>query len=144
MLPDFPEIKRYLRKTFLLTIEKEMRKNGLLSQIAVHETHEGNAFKLTSAEGFLQEGKYKELSSKFEIPREEMISKGPEAYLDKAVQIAKDISGEREKQIFEKMDEVTKMTRNIVNAESKPLSPDLILSALDKIAIDFDELARAR
>ena len=42
-------------------------------------------------------------------------------------------------QIFKKMDEATQKTGNILDVKSQPLSPDLVLEALKKVSIDFDE-----
>ena len=79
MLPDYPEIKNYLRKEFILSVEKA-QKDPLLSLIPVHVVHEGNAFSVKSVNGFSQEGVYEELAAKWEVSREEMMTKGPEVY----------------------------------------------------------------
>jgi hypothetical protein len=139
MLPDYPEIKKYLRREFILSLEKD-RKDPLLSTIPVHVIHEGNIFSTTSVDGFSQEGAYKEIAAKWEVSREEMMTQGPEAYFSSAEKVAKELDKQKAKQLIEKIEEATQRTGNIVDAKSKPLSPDLILSALDKIAIDFDEL----
>lgn len=139
MLPDYPEIKRFLRKEFILSLDR-LQNNPLLETIPVHIIHEGDAFSVTSVNGFSQEGAYRKIAAKWEISREEMMTKGPEAYLSRTEQVAKELNDQKAKQLIEKMEEVTQRTGNVVDAKSKPLSPDLILSALDKIAIDFDEL----
>ena len=138
MLPDYPEIKNYLRRQFILSVEKT-QKDPFLSLIPVHFVHEGNAFSVTSVDGFSQEGVYKEIAAQWQVSREEMITKGPEVYFSAAEKISQEFNKQKAKQLMDKMDEATQKTGNVIDAKSKPLSPDLILSALDKIAIDFDE-----
>lgn len=56
----------------------------------------------------------------------------------KIPEVAKEFVKERSKLVFEKMEEVTQKTGNVVNANS-PITPQIILDALEKIQFDFDE-----
>ncbi len=143
MLPDYPETKRHLQKEFVAAIRKETKKDPFISMIHFRESYEGNSFRFTTDDGFSQTGGYKEISTKFEISKDEIVKKGPDAYFSRIPQIAKDWIALQSRLLFQKMDEVTKKTGNIVDAKSKPLSPELILAALDKIAISFDEFGNA-
>mgnify|MGYP005842212155 CR=1 FL=1 len=139
MLPDYPKTKRYLRKEFVAAVQKETSKNPLISMIKFREIHEGNTFQLTTDDGFSQKGKYKEMAVPFEISKEEMVARGPEAYFSKVEQIAKEMGTQHSQKLSRMMDEITEVTGNKVDAKSKPLSPELILTALEKVAISFDE-----
>ena len=140
MLPDYPKIKKDLQKRFSDAIKEEIQKDPLLSSLRVRMVNEGNAVVSSSVEGFTQKIEYKEISAKFEIKNEEIIEKGPIAVFSRVKQIAREIGGQQSQMFIKKMDEVTQRTGNVVNAKARPLSPQLILEALEKIAIDFDEL----
>jgi len=143
VFPDYPATKRHLQKEFTAAIRKETKKDPLISLIHVRQSYEGNAFTFTTDDGFSQTGTYKELSTKFEISNDEILKRGPEAYFSRVPQIAKEWVEKESRLLFQMMDEVTERTGNVVNAESKPLSPELILAALDKVAISFDEFGNA-
>lgn len=139
MLPDYPKIKKYLEKKFTDAIKREIQKDPLLSSLRVRIVNEGNAVVSSSIEGFSERIEYKKISAKFEIKNEEIIEKGPNVYFSRVKQIAEEIGGQQSQMFIKKMDEVTQRTGNVVNAKARPLSPQLILEALEKIAIDFDE-----
>ena len=62
-----------------------------------------------------------------------MIKRGPDLYLEKAKEVATQLREQEAKNLFEKMSEVTeKKTGNVVDAKSKPLSPETILDTLRK------------
>jgi hypothetical protein len=84
-------------------------------------------------------GSYQEISTKFEISKEELLKSGPEAYFSRVPQIAKEWSEKQAQLFFKKMDEIVEATGNVVDAKSRPLSPSLYLAALDTVAMSFDE-----
>jgi hypothetical protein len=139
VLPDYPEAKKHLQKEFIKALRKESEKDPIINMIHVRRSYEGNAFEFETEDGFSQSGSYKLLASKFEISKDEVIEKGPDAYFLRIPQIAKEWIDKQSRLLFQKMEEVTAATGNIVDAKSKPISPELILAALDKIAINFDE-----
>ena len=142
MLPDYPKTKRYIQKRFQNLIQKEIRDNPLLSLIKYRDVHEGSTYSITSEDGYTQKGAYKNISAisaKFEISQEEMILKGPEALFSRVRQIAEEMINQSHHDFVKVMEEATERTGNIVDAKSKSFSPELILAALDKVSIDFDE-----
>ena len=143
VLPDYPKTKRYLQKEFTAAIKKETKKDPIISMIHFRESYEGDTFKFTTEDGFSQTGTYEEISTKFEITKDEVVKRGPEAYFSRVQKIGEEWIELQSRLLFQKMNEVTEITGNIVDAKSKPLSPELILAALDKVAISFDEYGNA-
>jgi len=139
MLPDYPSIKREIKKKFLEAVEKEIQKDPLLSKIKLHHVHEGDSLTSSSIDGYSESVEYKTMAVNFKITKEEIINKGPDAFFSKVDEIAKEIVKQQSQLLFNKVEKVTERTGHIVDAKSKPLSPQLILEALEKIAIDFDE-----
>ena len=139
MLPDYPSIKKGLEQKFLEAIENEIKKDPLISRIKLHQILEGDKLTVSTIDGYSETADYKLLTSKFGIRIDEVIEKGPAVIFSKVPEIAKDIIKQQSKLIIEVVDKATQKTGNIVNAKSKPLSPELILEGLKKLAIDFDE-----
>lgn len=139
MLPDYPSIKKKIQKKFREAVKKEIQKDPLLSQIKTHQVNEGNILTSSSIDGYSESVEYKLISAKFEITKEEIINKGPDAFFSKVDELAKEMGKQQSQLVFNKMEEVTERTGQVVDAKSKPLSPQLILEALEKVAIDFDE-----
>jgi len=140
MLPDYPFIKEKIRKKLDEEIRKEIRKDPFLSHIRTQCVNEGNILTSTSVNGFSESVELKPiLAGGFEITEEEIIDKGPIALFSRIPEIARKIIDGRSRLLFEKMEEVTSRTGNIVDAKFQPLSPKIVLDALEKVEIDFDE-----
>lgn len=139
MLPDFAEIK----KLFIAKVNAEMRafirKEPILSQIKHYRHYEGNQMNSQSMDGNVHDSRYRELSSKFDITKEEIISGGYSAFMERALKTAEDIQGQQVRAIFKTISDVTEKTGNVVDGKGKPFSPEMFLESLDKIYIDFDE-----
>lgn len=139
MLPDYPSMKRKIQKKFGETIKKESQKDPLLSQIKRRLVHEGDVLTVSDIEGYSESVEHKLISAKLEIAKEEIINKGPDAFFSKVDKLAKEMAKQQSQLFFNKMEEVAERTGQVVDAKSKPLSPQLILQVLEKVAIDFDE-----
>lgn len=139
MLPDYPSIKKKIQKKFVEAIKKKIKKDPLLSQIRTRLVNEGDVITSSSIDGYSEIIELKLISAKLEITKEEVVRKGPDAFFSRVDEIAEEIAKQQSQSIFKKIGEVTERTGQIVNAKSKPLSPQLILEALEKVAIDFDE-----
>ena len=91
------------------------------------------------ADGYDDESPMKLIQSAFEISNEDLIKYGPKIVLDKADQVANEFIEQQSKAWVSKLDEITKVTGNIVDGEGKSLSPEVILKTLEKMHIDFRE-----
>lgn len=137
MLPDFPRLKEELQEKFLKSIQNEIRKDPILSQIKMSPIYEGNKLSVSTIDGYTQTSDYPKISSKFGAKHEEVIEKGPEVMFSKVHEIAQDIIKQQSRNLFKKMHEITEITGNALDAK-QPLSPELVLEALKQISIDFD------
>jgi len=90
-------------------------------------------------EGIIDETKFHDIGSEFTVPKEEIIEEGPEALMKHIDKLAEDILGQQGRIMFQKMHEITSITGNIAGSPNTPFGPDLLLEALSKIAVEFDE-----
>ena len=139
MLPDFPTVKKKIRDDFNKKIREKIDNAPFISQIGIKRVYEGNILTSSSMEGYTESGEYKRISSGFSVSPDEIIEKGAKAFFSQIDKISEELIKQQSQVIFKKMDEVTERTGNIVNAKGKGISPEIILEALEKVTIDFDE-----
>ncbi len=140
MLPDYPELKRKLNEKFEGMIKAEIEKEPLLSRIRKNIIHEGDALVVTSSDGYSSQTTYPTFESTFNISYDDLLRKGPEAYFEKKMAVAKDMASKLVGNVYAKMDEVTERTGNVVSGKKgEGITPHLILDLLEKMEINFDE-----
>jgi hypothetical protein len=143
MLPDFPKVKR----KYIEAIDRYPR--VLIQQdplfLGIREEHhfEGNRMLYGTMDGDINQGDYKVAKSESVIKREDIISKGVEAYLEQIRNAAEEMKRQKAETMFSKIREVTDRTGNVVNAKGRPLDFELYLEVLKKMWIDFDEDGKA-
>src|SRR5262249_20627157 len=103
--------------------------------------HEGHRWRIKTFDGNTDQGSLRKASGEVRISKQDIIRDGPAAFRKPFEEIASSIIGQQHKVLFEKLDEVTTATGNVVS-QPGPLTPELLLEALGKIAIDFDGQGR--
>jgi len=139
MLPDFPEVKKKIKKKFLAELETRLRKDELLSLIPNRRIYEGNTMTTITLDGYSDSDPISEIKSGFDISLEEEIEKGPYAVFERIDDVVEGLNSQKTGSIIKKMEEVTERTGNVVDAGGE-LTSDVYLSTLEKITIDFDEM----
>ena len=139
MFPSFIKTKFKLRNKFEKELRRQIREHQFL-KIPEQIIQEGHNLVTRSVDGFEDSDELKLIESGFKVSDEELIEKGPKAVFNKIPSIVEDMVAQRSRVIFEKMDEVTERTGNVIDGEGKELSPELIFNTLEKIEINFDEL----
>lgn len=139
MLPDFPEIKRKFIEVVNKYLRHLTRQDPLFSKI--HEEHhfEGDKMSSRTVSGEIDESGYKKFSSEFTISREDIISKGPKAFIENIEKVAEDLKKHKAELLFGKLNEATEKTGNIVDLKGQPFTFDHYLEIFEKIWIDFDD-----
>jgi hypothetical protein len=139
MLPDYPKLKRFARREFLLWTQREVPKVApLLGQISRTRQHEGKSARLVrldSSEAVLD---YPESSVSFQIERSEMRSFNMGRLQERLRQVARDMAEIQEKMMFNKISEAADEAGNVVDGKGAPLDADHFLEALEKIEMTFD------
>ena len=95
--------------------------------------------KVTDATGETEESNYELFSGALEVNHQDLIERGPIALVEGLKKLAEELSSQQSKMVFERLNQITAKTGNIVDAGGQAISPDLILQMLEKIEIDFNE-----
>jgi len=139
MLPDFPKIKRDLKKILDKYITSINEKNPILSGIKKEKHYEGSEMRLDRENGEVERNNYKEISSMISIKNDELIEKGFPAVLENFNEVAIEFNKQMNKMVYEKVEVAAKKSGNIINAEGKEFNFDMFMKMLEKISMDFDD-----
>ena len=127
MLPDFPKIKEKFKEAINHYLQNLIRQESFLSQIKEEHHFEGNKMSSGTKDGELDQSEYKEISGELSIKKEDIIAKGPMAFIENVCNTAEEIKKQKAKLVFEKLKEVTDKTGNVINGKGQPftgLSPE--------------------
>ena len=140
MLPDYPNLKQRLSKKFEDIIRKKIQEEPFLSQIRRSIIQEGHTLTITSLDGYSTKTDYQKFAAEFHIGFDEMIKKGPEAFFEKASAVSTDMASKMARHTIGVLEKVTKRTGNVVTGKKgEGITPKLILDAIEKMEISFDE-----
>jgi len=139
MLPDFPKIKGKFREAINRYLQDLVRQEPLLSQFRQERHFEGNKMSWKTVEGESKESSYEEISGELSVQREDVIAKGPVAFIENIQSIAEEMKRQQATFMLHKFKEVTDRTGQVVNGKGQPFTHELFMEALERIQIDFDE-----
>jgi len=140
MLPDFPEFKTELSKFILAKIRGKINnKDPLLASIRRFVQHEGRRFQYEQMpSGEVVEQPFEEASSEVETSVSEVPTLfGPN--LEKKLEdLANQTVSQMAKSFFKKVGEASEQAGTSVDAKGKPISPELLMEAMEKFQMEFD------
>ena len=139
MLPDFPKIKRKLEEEINLYLKQLIRQDSLFSQIREEHHFEGNRMSTKYEDGIIDSPGYEKISSEFRVKREDIITKGPGAFVENIQKMAESMKDKKAKLFFERIKEITEATGQVVNGKGQPITFEKIMELFEKMLIDFDD-----
>jgi len=116
---------------------KNFHRTSLLSSMKKQIHFEGDGFSIQDDE-IAKKSKYKEFSSSFEITNDDLLDKGPIAYIEGMLGAIEEMDRHGEKLVIDTMIEATEKTGNTLKHKGK-LTPDDILEMYKMASISFDE-----
>lgn len=140
MLPDFPTIKKKRHERLLHSanfLSRQLRPP--LGQIKTVIQHEGVDMHATSEDGFVQSDGYEKFEESLSLELKDLPCLTDEKWLEILRRITDAFATKQMKQMFCRMDEATESSGNVVSANGKPLSVDLVLEGLEKVEIPFED-----
>jgi len=109
----------------------------VLGQIPIRAQKEGRESSYQDEQGKIRKIDYQKKSVTISRHIEEARGMSLDEFIATAREPGTGMGNEMMKGLFEKLDEVTKETGNVVNAGGKGLTPDLFLDCLEKIQVDI-------
>lgn len=139
MLPDFPEFKTEIHKRFRSRYQEYV--NSQVPMMTVGRKryiHEGDRYTYSTVDGKIVDGTPKLVESAFSVSIEQVPSLGMQEIWHTITEPAEDMAKQMSQHLMEVMDNAVAASGNVVNAEGKEFSPDLLLQVMSKIHIEFD------
>jgi len=139
MLPDFPSIKRELKKVLSQFIDYINVDSPILSEIRKEKHYEGSGMSIDRENGEVEKTNYKEISSQLVIKNDDLIEKGFLAVLENFKNVATEFNKQMSKMLYEEVESAAKKSGNIIEAGGKEFNFDMFIEMLEKIGMDFDD-----
>jgi len=141
MLPDFPRAKKAVQRYFISQIDRRS-KGQLLDSFPNIRVHEGDGTAPFNRESADKDASI--IQARLEAKDEDVIRDGCRAFMSKIDATAKELETQKEKIVISAMGKAARATGNVTSAKGQPFSPHLILDALEKIEIEFDDKGKSK
>jgi hypothetical protein len=138
MLPAFGAVLVEFEAAFQFHLMNFVGRNGVLGSIQKHRIHEGQGSSLHRGDGSSDVMEMQTSSSTFDLPLAESLTLDMEGIFKAIQKIADDFARQQTEMVFRKIDKTVEKTGFTVDGRGQPLSPELILQALEKMHVDFD------
>ncbi len=140
MLPDFPATKTELKKAVTERLRRWVHgESTLLSTVRHFMVHEGDSFTIQRSDGTIEKSPYQEAAVEITIDKADIATFTPQALVEKIDKMAREMAEKTSKMMIERLHHISEEEGQVVDARGKPLSPDLLLEALERMDIDFDK-----
>ena len=142
MLPDFLKVKARLET--MLNYQMELARlshPGPLAAIRESVVFEGNKITIIREDGSVDEMGFEEITAELQVNFAEVETMTHEMVLDKINRPAKEIEEKKAKFAYEQIGKAkaAEDAGNVVSADGKPSSIEMLFEMLEKIDLDFDE-----
>jgi hypothetical protein len=139
MLPTFPALNDDFDAAVNLYLRMATRRYGIaIPKIGKSRISEGTKNVIVRPSGKAEKTKMVEAKVELKISGDDMRSLILPDLLGRLDAIAKDMAGQQEKHLFERLSELLKDTPNNLDARGEKFSPELFYKAINAIEIDFN------
>jgi len=143
MLPDYPRIKSRISKILLLRMKlSSWSKLGPLSQVRKKKVQEGDEYLFIRMDGTQDKTEFNEIKAEFILNKGEVENITMPDLIKLTDKTADEIAEKTAKKMYEGIGKGCDSVGNTVDAQGKPMSPDLFFKVLDKLQIDFDDAGK--
>ena len=140
MFPDFLKTKEKLQKTlYYEMMQDHLTHMGPLADVPVSIIFEGNKTVVIREDGSSEERNLEKVTAEIKVKLAEFEKMNHEMVLDTINGVTEEMAGKLKKSAYEQIEKSADEVGNVVDADGKPFSIDLLLELLEKIDIDFDE-----
>lgn len=140
MLPDFLKVKGKLQKMHDYVMKHaHLSHLGPLASIRELMVFEGNKTIIIREDGSVEEIGFEEITAELQVNFAEVETMTHEMVLDKINRPAKEIAGKKAKFAYEQIGKAAEEAGNVVSADGKPFSIEMLFEMLEKMDLDFDE-----
>jgi hypothetical protein len=138
MLPEFPLLKEaFTRAVIRVLAERVKMHQGIVGKIGRARMFEGRHNTIIRPDGSEDQTSMNEGRAELRIPLDELKELGLQQLLDRLDEIAKDMARQQSEHFFTTLSEGSKKAGTTIDAQGKPLTPELFLKMIETIWINF-------
>jgi len=144
MIVDFPDAKRVMMKALNALLRQQLRDKAPMMSLIKHKgIFEGHQNSIVRADGSSEVSDLHVVEGGFSIAQQDVATTTFADVAEKMAAAAEDMAGQLERNVFRTL---TETITKVGNAISNPLPPgrEVVLQALEKIWIDFEDDDRAK
>lgn len=140
MLPDLPSLKKDIHQMYLAAYKHRVNVHlGVVNEAPRHFIKEGHGLVTVRADKTEEETELKTASAEMVIDPKKVPDLSTQERLRMFEDMARDMAAQISTHAFDVIGKATEAVGNVVDAKKRALSPELILEALEKMQLDFDE-----
>lgn len=140
MLPDFLKVKARLETMLEYEMEfSRLSHMGVFADVPTSVVVEGNNTVIIREDGSVGETEFAEITTELYVNLAEVEEMTHEMVLDKINDVAKEMAEQMVRSAYEELNRITDETGNVISADGKPFSIEMLFEMLEKIDLDFDE-----
>ena len=140
MFPDFLKTKEKLQKMLAdAMMQAHLTYMGPFADVPVSVIFEGNKTVVIREDGSTEEKNLEKITAELQVKFEEVEKMPHEMVLNKINGVTEEMAGKVKKSFYEELKKLADETGNVVSADGKSFSIDLLFEMLEKIDRDFDE-----
>ena len=143
MLPEFPLLKETFSRAIIRVIAARIKAHlGIFGDIPRARMFEGRASIIVRSDGTEDPTAMREGSAEIEISLDELKDLTLQQLMDKLDMVAWDMARQQSLHLFSTLDEGWKKAGTTIDGQGGPLTSALFLAMLEKIWINFIQMAR--
>ena len=140
MFPDFLKTKEKLNRMIISERKKaQLQYMGPFADIPQSNLIEGNKVLFINEDGSCEELTMEEAKVEIEIKWAEIEEMTHERVLDKIDTMARDMAKKLSNSAYQLLSEAAEESGNVTSSDGEPASVDLLLEAIEKMDLSFDE-----
>lgn len=144
MLPDFPVLKHDLDEIFTTYLQNSIRRqSGEIGNIDRHRLFEGKGDAISRQGEEAEETKMIEASAEMMFTPEEIVAFSVKDIRNKLDEIARRMADQMVRHLYQTVSDACDKSGNVTKSKGG-FTPDVVLEAMSKIHIDFDEHGKPR
>jgi hypothetical protein len=139
MLPDYPEVKSELLDMLVEFLKTRITNYlGPLSEIPRSKVFEEDGHTLTRSSGEREQTNFQEYRAGFRVSDEELPTLRMDSLLERLDKTAEEMARQQTQSVFSQVSEAVERVGNVVDAEGKRISAQVILDVLSKMHVEFN------
>jgi hypothetical protein len=139
MLPDWPIPKQAIFKIIRRLMQARARGMSVVGGAPQQPVFEGHALSIRRADGVVDQSDFHLASGEANIPVEAVKSGRLEDMVNALMPVSTEIGAAMAKSMYQTIEAGVKSVGNELNAGGKPITAELILDALERVLVDFDD-----